>query len=71
MKKLPFYGDKTLRLGIEFGIVLSEVAYERKIEMTPEITERAEKIFIKEIREQGLESVACQFVLLVLACFEV
>ena len=70
MKKLPIYGNKTLRLAMEFGIVLSEVAKERKIELTPEISARAEEIFIKEIREQGLESVACQFVPLVLVCFE-
>lgn len=55
---------------MEFGIVLSEVAKERKIELTPEISQRAEDIFIKEMRERGLESVACQFVPLVLACFE-
>ena len=71
MKKLPIYGNKTLRLGIEFGIVLSEVAKERKIEMTPEITERAEKIFLNEVRTNGIASTSCQFVPLVLACFEV
>jgi hypothetical protein len=70
MKRLPIYGDKTLRLSMEFGIVLSEVAKERGIELTPEISQRAEDIFIKEIREQGLKSVACQFTALVLVCFE-
>jgi len=71
MKKLPIYGNKTVKLALEFGLVLSEVAKEQKVEITPEITERAEKVFLNEIRTQGLESVACQFVPLILSCFEV
>ncbi len=70
MKKLPIYGNKTIKLAFEFALVLSEVAKEKGIEMTPEISQKAEDIFIKEIREQGLEAVACQFVPLVLVCFE-
>lgn len=70
MKKLPIYGNKTLKLAMEFGIVLSEVAKEKGVTMTPEITERAERIFENEIRTMGIESVACQFVPLILSCFE-
>jgi hypothetical protein len=68
---LPIYGKKTIKLAFEFGLVLAEVAKEKKIEMTPELSLRAESVFIKEINEQGLKSVACQFVPLILACFEV
>ena len=71
MKKLPIFGSKTVRLALEFGLVLSEVAKEKDVEITPEITERAEKVFINEIRTNGLESTACQFVPLILSCFEV
>ena len=70
MKKLPIYGNKTLRLAMEFGIVLSEVAKERGVTMTPDVTERAEKLFENEVRTMGIESLACQFVPLILSCFE-
>ena len=71
MKRPAIYGNRTIKLALEFGLVLSEVAKERKVEITPEITERAEKIFLNEIRTMGLESVACDFVPLILSCFEV
>ena len=71
MKRLPIYGNKTIKLALEFGLVLSEVAKERNYKMTPELTERAEKVFLNEIRTNGIESVACQFVPLILSCFEV
>jgi hypothetical protein len=68
--KRKLFTEQELLLGIEFGTVLSEVAKVRKIELTPEIAVRAEEIFVKEIREQGAKGVACQFVPLVLVCFE-
>jgi hypothetical protein len=70
MKRPAIYGNKTIRLALEFGLVFSEVAKERNVKMTPELTERAEKVFINEIRTNGLKSTACQFVPLILACFE-
>lgn len=70
MIRLPIYGNKTVRLAFEFGLVLSEVAKERKIEITPEITARAEKIFLEELKKYGLEKVALNFVPLILASLE-
>jgi hypothetical protein len=69
--KPPIYGKKTLRLGIEFGLVLSEVANKKKVEITSEITQKAEDIFINEIKINGFEKTALNFVPLILATLEV
>jgi len=71
MKQLPIYGNKTLRLAFEFGLVLSEVAKERKIELTSEISSRAEDILIQELGEKGFRKTALNFIPLVLAVLEV
>jgi len=69
--KPPIYSKQVLKLGIEFGLVLSEVAKEKKIEITPEITQKAEDIFINEIKINGMEKTALNFVPLILAVLEV
>lgn len=71
MKRLPIYGDKTIKLAFEFGVILAEVAHEMKMELTPEISERAENIFISEIRTNGFEKTALSFAPLALAALEV
>lgn len=68
---LPIYGKKTLKLALEFGLILSETAYDMKIELTQEIIARAEDIFIKEIKLNGLNKTALNFIPLVLATLEV
>ena len=73
LKKLPrppIYGDKTVRLAFEFGLILSETAKERNIELTGEITTRAEDILIKELKKNGLAKTALNFVPLLLATLE-
>ena len=71
LPNFPFYKESTLRLALEFGLVLSEVAKEQKIEITPEITQRAEDVFIKEIKNTGMKKTALNFVPLILAVLEV
>jgi len=68
--RLPVYGPKTLLLAFEFGLVLSETAKARKITLTSEISERAEKIFLAEIALNGFEKTALNFTPLILACLE-
>ena len=63
----PIYGNTTLKIAIEFGIVLSEVAYTRGIQMTPEISIKAEEVLIRELRVNGLGKTAANFVPLILA----
>lgn len=71
MINLPLYKKSTLKLALEFGLVLSEVAKEKKVTLTPEITSRAEDIFIKEIDRHGMKKTALNFVPLILAVLEV
>jgi hypothetical protein len=67
----PIYGKKTLRIAFEFGLLLSEVARTKKVELTPEISTRAEDILIQELATKGFRKTALNFVPLVLAVFEV
>lgn len=71
MLGLPIYGKRTIRLAFEFGLVLSEVAKEKGVTLTPEISSRAENVFLNEIKTNGFRKTALNFVPLVLASFEV
>jgi len=67
---VPIYSEETVRIAVEFGLVLSEVAKKSKKEITGEITSRAEEVFLKEVAEQGTEKTAMNFVPLILAILE-
>lgn len=67
--KRPTYGDKTIRLALEFGLILSETAKDMNVTLTPEISMEAEKIFLNEIKMKGLKKTALNFVPLILASF--
>jgi len=69
--KPPIYGKRTLKIALEFGIILSEVAKERDIHLTKEISARAEDILIAELKTKGLNKTALNFVPLILAALEV
>ena len=71
MFRLPkFYGKRSVKLAFEFGLVVSEVAKDKGIELTPEISERAEKIFVSELNQYGLQQTALNFIPMTLATFE-
>lgn len=65
------YSEQELKIAIEFGIVLSEVAKENKKELTPEMSTRAEEILINELKTSGLQKTALNFIPLILSVFEV
>ena len=67
----PVYGNKTLKVAFEFGVVLSEVAKEKGITLTPVMSARAEEILINELKINGLSKTALNFVPLTLAVLEV
>ena len=71
MLGLPIYGNRTLRLAFEFGLVLSEVAKEKGVTITSDISTRAEKILLNELKTNGFEKTALNFIPLVLASFEI
>ena len=67
----PIYGNKTLRVVFEFGLVMSEVAKERGVELTTEMSARAEYMLINELRTNGLQKTVMNFTPLILAALEV
>jgi len=69
--KPQIYGNRTLRLAFEFGLLLSEVAKDSKVELTKEITVRAEEIFIKELKANGYKKTGLNFIPLIMAALEV
>jgi hypothetical protein len=71
MYRLPIYNKKELRLSFEFGLILSEVAKEKDVKLTPEMVIEAEDILINELKVNGLIKTAMNFNHLVLAAFEV
>jgi hypothetical protein len=72
MFKLPsFYNKKKVLLALEFGLAISEVAKKMEVELTKEIVERAENIFLNEIETRGEQQIANDFTALILASFEV
>jgi len=70
-RPIPIYFKRDVLLAFEFGVLLSEASKDLKMVLTPEIMERAEKIFMSEIRKNGFEKTARNFQPLLLACFEV
>ncbi len=70
IKRPAIYSNKTIRLAFEFGLVLSETAREMGVELNPEISARAEEIFISEVRTNGADKTALNFIPLILASFE-
>ncbi len=58
-------------IAFEFGLVLSEVAKDRNVELTNEISARAEDVLIKELKLNGVEKTALNFVPLIMAVLEV
>ena len=71
LNSLPIYGKQTLKLSLEFGMLLSEIAEKQKITLTKDIVGRAEDVFIKEIKANGRKATAMNFVPLLLAVLEV
>jgi len=71
IKRPPIYGDKSMRLAFEFGLVLSETAKDLKKELTPEISSKAEYVFLNELRTRGYKKTALDFIPLLLSVLEV
>lgn len=64
--RLPIYGNKTIRLAFEFGLVLSEIANQLEIDVTHEKTIIAEEILLKELKETGTKKTALNMVPLIM-----
>jgi len=66
----PVYGNKTLKLSFEFGLILSETAKGMDIKLTPEMADKAENIIVRELKENGLQKTAVNFIPLMMTMLE-
>jgi hypothetical protein len=64
------FGEKKLLLAFEYGLAISETAKEMKIELTPEIVNRAEGILMVNCIMENSEHVALNMLPNILASFE-
>jgi len=69
--RVPLYGNETLKVAFEFGLILSETAKLRNVELTRETSLKAEEVFINELKEKGLQKTATNFIPLILAILEI
>ncbi len=70
MIKIPIHSNKKLLLAFEFGMAVSEIAKEQRVEMTPEIVKRAEDIILNESLTRNASQIAGAWQGLLLAVFE-
>ena len=71
LRSLQLNRDVELRVALEFGVVLSETANARAVELTEKIVVRAEKILLKELKDNGVNKTSINFTPLVMAVLEV
>lgn len=76
MPKFPWfikrhaYSKEKILLAFEYGLTIARVAQEQKIEMTPELVERAEKMIEGEFLNQTETHIAGNMVPNILSVFE-
>lgn len=68
--KPSIFGKKKLLMAFEYGLTISEVAHKQKVELTPEIIEKAEKIILDSFSRNTTEKVATEMLPIILAVFE-
>ncbi len=70
MKYIPLFGKKKLLLAFEHGFVISELAKEKGVELTPEIMKRAEEIIVDSCQRNSAERIALDMIPNILSVFE-
>ncbi len=70
MIKIPLHSNKKLLLAFEFGLHIADVAKEQKVELTPELMKRVEKILLHEFQTKGAQYIANNWPALLLSVFE-
>jgi len=70
MLNIPLFSNKKLLLAIEYGVVLSETAKKRNVQLTPEMVTKMEEIVSKEFKSKSVERVGLDMIPNILAVFE-
>jgi hypothetical protein len=70
MFKIPLFGKQKLLLAFEYGVILSQVAKEQNMEITPELIARCENVILKEFTSKSGKRVALDMIPNLLASIE-
>jgi hypothetical protein len=70
MIRLPFYSKKKLLLAVEYGVILSETAKQRGVELTPDMVKKMEVIVENEFNNKDATRVSVEMIPNILAVFE-
>jgi len=68
--KLNIYTKQEVIMGLEFAIILSDTARALDIELGARSIERAEEIYINELKENGVGKTALNFIPLLMTILE-
>ncbi len=66
---LPFFSKNKLKLAFEYGLILAEVAKEQGVEVTPEMSKRAEVMIENEFKKDEM-TIALEMTPNILSVFE-
>lgn len=70
MLNLPLYSNQKLLLSFEYGVILSQVAQERELVLTPEIITRAEEILLAEFKKNNATKLSTEMITNILAMIQ-
>lgn len=70
MINLPIYSQKKLLLSFEYGLIFSETAKSRGIELTPELVNKMEEIISGEFKKKSPTRLSVDMIPNILASFE-
>lgn len=65
-----FFNKKKILLAFEYGMILAKSAQEMKVELTPELSEKAEVMLLNEFRNKGPQELANDMAPNILSVFE-
>lgn len=70
MWKLPFFGKSKLLLAFEYGVILTQVAKEQGVDVTPEFVKKAEIMIENEFKMKTPTKLAVEMEPNILSIFE-
>lgn len=70
MFNLPIFGRSKLLLAFEYGVILTQVAKDRGVEVTPEMVKKAEIMIENEARTRTASKMATDMEPNILSIFE-
>ena len=69
-KLFNLYTEEEIGVGVEFGVILSETANNLNLVLTTQTVISAERIYAKELKENGVLKTALNFIPLIMAIIE-